>query len=111
MLSAEETAFIKYWEHNREPHSTFTSKLLRGLPMASLFGLPILLSVIVVYLFFPEWYTKISETTPGTFMVVLIAVVIAILFFSYFRMHFKWEMNEQAYRELVYKSGKKDAAN
>ena len=65
---------------------------------------------MVVYLFFPDWYTKISGTTPWTFIVVLIAVIIAILFFSYFRMHFKWEMNEQAYLELKYKQEHSDAA-
>lgn len=79
--------------------------------MAMLFGLPILLLLAVVYLFFPEWYTKISKTTAGTFDIILIAVFIAILFFSYFRMHFKWEMNEQAYQELKAVEKKSNAAN
>jgi hypothetical protein len=79
--------------------------------MAFLFGLPILLLIVVVYLFFPEWYMKISKTTSGTFDVVIIAVFVAILFFSFVRMHFKWEMNEQAYQELKYKQGREDAAN
>jgi uncharacterized BrkB/YihY/UPF0761 family membrane protein len=111
MLSDKELAFIEYWEENRIPQSSFTSKLIRGLPMAIIFGLPIVLSVVVVYIFFPDWYTKISNTTSGTFNVVIIAVLIAVLFFSYFRMHFKWEMNEQAYLELKHKQKKADAAN
>lgn len=74
--------------------------------MASVFGLPIILSVIVVYLFFPEWYTKISKTTSGTFMAMVVAVCIAILFFAFFRMQFKWEMNEQLYLELLQKEKK-----
>ncbi|MDB5201234.1 MAG: hypothetical protein JWQ27_643 [Ferruginibacter sp.] len=109
MLSEKEEAFLAYWEQNRIPFSSTPSKLVRGMPMAMMFGLPILLSVLVVYLFFPDWYTKISATTSGTFGVVVIAVFIAILFFSYFRMHFKWEMNEQAYLELKHK--KQGAAN
>ncbi len=71
--------------------------------MAIIFGLPIILSVLVVYLFFPEWYMKISNTTSGTFVVIVVAVILAILFFSFFRMHFKWEMNEQLYLELKHR--------
>lgn len=110
MLSEKEHEFLEYWEQNRDAQGEFFSKLLRGLPMAILFGLPILLSVLAVYLFFPEWYTKISKTTAGTFDVVIIAVLIAIFFFSFVRMHFKWEMNEQAYNEIKHKLGSYDAA-
>ena len=110
MLSDKEHEFLDYWEQNRLPQSTFTSKLARGLPMAIIFGLPIILSVVVVYIFFPDWATKISGTTFGTFITAVIAVVLVILFFSYFRMHFKWEMNEQAYLELKYKQKKSGAA-
>ncbi|MEO7043998.1 MAG: hypothetical protein ABI091_01735 [Ferruginibacter sp.] len=110
MLSDKELEFLQYWEENRIPQSTFISKLIRGLPMAIIFGLPILFSVIVVYFFFPDWYTKISDTSAGTFMAAVVAVIIAILFFSYFRMSFKWEMNEQAYLELKYKQ-KKELSN
>ena len=86
------------------------SKFLRGLPMALIFSLPILLFIIVVYLFFPEWYTKISQTSPGTFITIVIAVFICVAFFSYFRMHYKWEMNEQLYDELKSKETVKKQA-
>ncbi len=111
MLTEKELAFITYWETYRIPHSSFTSKLLRGLPMAMMFGLPIILFILSVYIYFPVWYTKISSTTPGTFVTIIIAVLICIFFFSYFRMHFKWEMNEQLYKELLYKQKKAQAAN
>ncbi len=111
MLTEQERAFIARWEQNREPESGFASKLLMGLPMAIMFGLPIVLFILSVYLFFPEWYTKISNTSSGTFVTIIIAVIIAIGFFSYFRMHFKWEMNEQLYKELVYKQKKSEAAD
>lgn len=106
MLSPKEKSFVEYWKDNRERESTFIRKITGGLPMASVFGLPIILSVIVVYLFFPEWYTKISKTTSGTFMAMVVAVCIAILFFAFFRMQFKWEMNEQLYLELLQKEKK-----
>ena len=111
MLTEKELSFIKYWETHRDPHNSFSSKLLRGLPMAMMFGLPIILFILSVYLYFPEWYTKISNTTSGSFVTIVIAVIIAILFFSYFRMHFKWEMNDQLYKELIYKQKKAQAAN
>ena len=76
--------------------------------MATLFCLPIILFLFAVYLFFPDWYTKISNTSTGSFITILIAVFICILFISYFRMHYKWEMNEQLYQELKSKEKKSD---
>ena len=111
MLSEKELEFIHYWETHRELQSGFLSKISRGLPMALVFGLPIVMSLLVVYLFFPEWYFKISASTAGSFNVIILAVFIAVLFFSYFRMHFKWEMNEQAYQELKSKQQRANAAN
>ena len=106
MLTAEEEKFVKYWDENREKHADSMSKLIRGLPMASMFGLPILLLILCVYFFFPDWYTKISGTSAETFVVVVIAIVIFILVYAFARMHFKWEMNEQLYLELKYKQKK-----
>ena len=100
MLSEKDKQFMRYWEKERLKQNTFVSKILRGLPMALIFCLPILLFIVAVYLFFPEWYMRISGTSQGTFITIIIAVFICILFFSYFRMHYKWEMNEQLYNEL-----------
>ena len=106
MLTDDETRFLAFWEKNKDLHSSFVSKLLRGLPMACLFGLPILLLLACVYIFLPEWYTKISKTSPETFLIVTIAVFIAVFFYAFIRMHFKWEMNEQLYKEIKYKEKK-----
>ncbi len=111
MLSNEQSGFIQYWQANRQRYSSFSSKISRGLPFAVVFFLPILLFVGVVYLFFPEWYAKVSNTSAASLMVATIAVFIAILFFAYFRMHFKWEMNEQLYNELIFKQQREKAAN
>ena len=78
--------------------------------MACVFGLPILLLIVCVYLFIPDWYIKISKTSPQAFFVVVIAVIIAIIFYAIVRMHFKWEMNDQMYLELKHKQKKDDAA-
>jgi hypothetical protein len=106
MITERERQFLRYWEQSRDRENTFLSKLIRGLPMALIFSLPILLSVIVIRLFFPDWYTKISQTTPGMFISAIVAVFCLVIFYAYFRMQYKWEMNEQLYQELKIKEDK-----
>ena len=106
MLTEKEIKFLRYWEQHRERESKFISKLGGGLPMAILFALPIVLLVVVVWLYFPEWYTKISKTSPGAFVMVIIAMIGIVIFYSFFRMHYKWEMNDQLYKELKPKENK-----
>jgi len=100
MLSEKDKQFIIYWEKERERQSGIMAKLLAGLPMAVLFCVPILLFIAAVYLFLPEWYTRVSNSMSGSILTIVMAVIICILFFAYFRMQFKWEMNEQHYLEL-----------
>ncbi len=101
MLSPKEIEFINHWQSVRVEHSSFGSKMKRGLPMAILFSMPIIFSIAAVYFFSPEWYTKIGQKASSSFTPIFIAVFICILFFAYFRMHFKWEMNEQLFQELM----------
>ena len=100
MLTDREKQFVQYWEQVRAQQGTTRAKLLNGLPMAVLFCTPILLLVGVVYLFLPEWYTRISDRVSGSMITIVIAVLICVIFYAYFRMHYKWEMNEQKYQEL-----------
>src|ERR1700677_1176068 len=108
MITEKEKQFLRYWEANKENEDKFLNKILGGLPMAIMFGSPVILSVVVVRLFFPDWYMKISQTTPGMFISAIIAVVCIVLFYSFFRMQYKWEMNEQLYQELKYKEDRKE---
>lgn len=108
MISEKEIAFLRYWERTREIENTFLSKLTRGFPMALLFGLPIILLVVVVRIFLPDWYMKLSGTSPGMFVTAIIAMIGVVIFYSYFRMQYKWEMNEQLYKELKSKENKSD---
>jgi len=96
-----------YWEKERAKKNTARDKLIKGLPMAVLFSLPIILFIFAVYIFFPDWYTKVSDTSKGSLIAAVFSVFLCILFFSYFRMHYKWEMNEQAYQELKAKEKKR----
>lgn len=97
---------MERWEKERAYESTFSRKLMAGLPMATIFCMPILLFVMMVYMFLPEWYAKVTNATGATFVVVIVALLIATVFMAYFRMHFRWEMNEQLYMELKAKQQK-----
>lgn len=100
MLTEKEISFIQYWEAVREEQSKLTSKFKNGLPMAILFSFPMFLSLAAVYFLSPDWYTKISQQANGSIAAILTSILIIIFFFSFARMHFKWEMNENLYREL-----------
>lgn len=111
MLTDKEKQFLEYWEQNRDYESLFLSKLLRGLPMSLLFSLPIILSVVAVKLYSPDWDMKISKTSPGTFITIIFAVLLITLFYAFFRMHFKWENNEQVYKIIKLKKEKQNKEN
>ena len=108
MLSEKDQEFITWWQKERERQSTIPAKLIAGLPRAVLFCAPVLLFITAVYLFLPEWYTRVSNSLAGSMTTIVIAVVLCILFFSYFSMQYKWEKNEQHYRELKAKTGTTD---
>ena len=109
MLAEKEQAFLRHWEKERVKRVSMLNRILSGLPMAALFSIPVLLLVFAVYLFFPEWYTRISNSLSST--PVVIAVFLTMIFFSYFRMQYKQEMNEQLYQELLNKIKKEEAAS
>jgi hypothetical protein len=100
MLNDKERAFISYWESVREEEASFPRKLLRGLPFALLFFLPIPVLLIVVYLYLPDWYARVSNRLPGATVTILLAIFLMVLFFAFFRMHFNWERNEHYYLML-----------
>jgi len=111
MITEKDRAFLRYWEGNRETENTFKRKLSGGLPMALLFGLPIILLIVVIRIFLPDWYTKISKTSSGMFFTAVMAMIGVVLFYAYFRMQYNWEMNEQLYQELKSKEKKINSIN
>ena len=108
MLSESEIKFLRHWESVRIEYSTFRSKFLRGLPMACLFAMPVFFSIVLVYFFSDEWYTKIAQSVSGSITMILISIVVIVCFFSFMRMQFNWEKNEQIYCELKQKEKSKN---
>jgi len=103
MLTEKEETFVAHWEQVRLQEAGFMRKLLSGLPMALLFALPVLLSVVAVKLYLPEYETRISKVPPSTYIVIVIAVLLIACFYAYFRMHHRWEENEHLYKMLKQK--------
>ncbi|MGH2649305.1 MAG: hypothetical protein ACRDE8_17125 [Ginsengibacter sp.] len=106
MLTEDEKLFIKYWENNREKKKHFLSMLAGGLPMGLIFALPVLVAVI-----FHDWYKSMIYISDSQLIVIIIGVLAVAVFYAVFKMKFKWEQNEQLYKELKFKENQDNAAH
>jgi pilus assembly protein TadC len=106
MLTEEEKLFLEYWEKNRDKEKHFARQLASGLPLGLVFALPVLVAVI-----FHNWYKSMIYISGSQVIVISIGVLGIAIFFAIFRMKFKWENNEQLYKELKFKAKKDDAAH
>lgn len=105
MLTKDELLFIEYWEKNKDKEKQFLRQLAGGLPMGLVFALPVLVAVI-----FHGWYKNMIYISDSQIIVITITVLFVAIFFSIFRGKFKWEHNEQLYKELKFKERKNNAA-
>lgn len=105
MITAQEQLFIDYWEANRDKQKKNFYQLAVGLPLGLVFSFPILLSVL-----FHDWYKRMVFISPSQITIILITVLGIAVFFALFRMRFKWEENEQRYKELKFKQSKNDTS-
>jgi hypothetical protein len=106
MLTKDEKLFLEYWEKNREKEKRFMRQLAGGMPVGLIFALPVLLAVI-----FHNWYKSMIYISDAQLIVIIIGVLGIAVFFAVFRMKFKWENNEQLYKELKFKEYQDDAAH
>lgn len=99
MLSAEEKKFIDNWENNRGKDQSIIYQLRYALPIG------LALAAVILFSITSGWYQRAtmvanSQSTP---VVVLIAVLAVIIFWSVFSKRHNREMNEQRYKELQFK--------
>ena len=106
MLTKDEILFLEYWGKRREKEKQFFRQLVTGLPMGLVFALPVLLVVI-----FHGWYKNMIYISDSQIIVIIIGVLCVAIFFSIFRGKFKWESNEQLYKELKFKEKQDNAAH
>jgi surface polysaccharide O-acyltransferase-like enzyme len=110
MLTDDEKRFLDYWEKNRDRQARPKYQLLAGLPLGSLFAFPILLNFILGRF----WYKRADAIGASQFnpMVLVVAVLIISVFIGFFYKKFRWDQNEQKFKELKYKErteAKKDS--
>jgi hypothetical protein len=109
MLSEKEKAFIKYWEENRVKEKSILRQLFPGLPIGLSLGAAILL------LLDSGWYERANMVAQSQSSPVILFIGIAgiVVFTSFFYKRFRWEMNEQAFKELKIKDelNKEDEVN
>ena len=103
MLTKNDERFIEYWEHNRDREKKLFRQLLFGLPLGLLISGGIVLSVVT-----DKWYERAdmvanAQLNPN---VLIIAIVAIAVFTGLFYKKFKWDQNEQLYKELLAKKKK-----
>ena len=101
-MTEKEEVFLKYWEENRVKEKSLLKQFFPGLPIGLALGAAILL------LLDSGWYVRadmvaFSQSSP---VVIFIAIAAIVAFTSFFYKRFRWEMNEQTYKELKMKSEK-----
>lgn len=104
MLSEKEKAFLDYWKANREKKRETATRLREGLQPALLFALPVIVLLIAVWVLFPDWYMKISKTSASALVAVMVALLLLVVFYAFFKTQHDWEKQEQQYRELIGKT-------
>lgn len=95
---AADAQFALWWEANRHKEKKWLNQLTIGLPLGLVFVLPVLLSVL-----FRGWYKRMPYVSGTQLTLILMACIGIAVFYAIFRMRFKWEMNEQRYREWLVK--------
>ena len=106
MLTKDEESFIEYWEKNRDKEKKIWRQFMYGSPWGLIFALPILIAVI-----FHDWYKNMVEISPSLITLIIITVIGIAVFYTLFSMQFKWDRNEQIYKELKFKEKKDHVAN
>jgi len=104
MLSEKEKAFITYWEKNRVKEKSILKQFFPGLPLGLALGAAILLALD------SGWYERANMIAQAQSSPIILFIAIAgiVAFTGFFYKKFRWEMNEQAYKELMLKKEEDD---
>src|ERR1700755_412696 len=102
MLTEKEKIFIKYWEENRVKEKSIIKQFFPGLPIGLALGAGILLALD------SGWYERANMVAQGESSPFVLFIAIAGIgaFIGFCYKKFRWEMNEQSYKELKLKEEK-----
>ncbi len=103
MLTNKDEQFIEYWKNNRDREKKLYRQLVFGLPLGLLIGGGIIISVIT-----DKWYERAdmvanAQLNPNVLIVAVLAIAV---FTGLFYKKFRWDQNEQLYKELLAKKKK-----
>lgn len=104
MLTENEERFIEYWSNNRDREKKLHRQLVFGLPLGMLISGGIIISVVT-----DRWYER-ADMVANTQLnpnVLIVAVLLIAVFTGLFYKKFRWDQNEQLYKELLAKKKKK----
>jgi hypothetical protein len=101
-MTKDEERFIEYWKQNRDREKKPYRALIVGLPLGLLIGIGVVVSLA------SGWYERASmeaksELNPFVFIIAIVAIIV---FICIFYQRYRWDMNEQHYKELLYKKSK-----
>ena len=108
MITPREERFIEYWQNNREREKKLFRQLVFGLPIGMLLGMGIFVSLVT-----DKWYERAdmianSQVNPNVLIVAILAIGI---FTGLFYKKFRWDQNEQSYKELLAKKHRQEKKN
>ena len=105
MLSEAEESFIEYWSRKGETEKNSTRPLLVGFSFGVVFGIATVISI------FSGWAiraTMVANSRLSASLLLLVILTVSV-FMGYFYRAFRWEKNEQYYRELLAKKKRKSS--
>lgn len=97
MLSQDNETFLSWWAANREKEKTSKRPFLLGLSTGFAIGAAIIITLQT------GWYTRanMEANSKMSSIILLLAILMISFFMAFFYRKFKWEMQEQRYRELL----------
>jgi hypothetical protein len=106
MLSKKEEEFLEYWEQNRYKEKSVFKQFFPGFPIGLSLGAAIL------FVLDSGWYRRANmvaqaQSSP---LIIFTGIVCIVAFTGFFYKRYRWEMNEQTYKELKLKAKKNDPA-
>lgn len=103
MLSQTEEDFIEYWSKNGESEKRSLRPLFIGFSFGLVFGVATVISI------FSGWAIRATMVANSRLSAGLLLIIILIVsvFMGYFYRSFRWDKNDQYYRELLVKKKRK----
>ena len=97
MLSSEEERFLAYWAANGNKERSSIRPFLVGLSSGFAIGIAVMVTLS------SGWYERanMEANSKMSGIVFLIAILALSFFLAFFYRKFRWETNEQRYRELL----------